>query len=364
MASFLEESPHDPALLPADIEIAERVLEQARGSVAALAGAEPEEVVFTSGATEANNLALKGSGLGPGDEILVGATEHSSVQYPARTLEKQGVRVVWIPVDGGGRVDPAGVARALTPATRLVAVMAANPETGTLQPVEAIGARCRERDVRFLVDAAAAAGQVPVQARAWNADYVSLSAHKFGGPRGVGALVVREGVRLLPLIEGGVQEGGRRGGTENLAGIAGMGEAAGIARGEGARRSARLAGMRDRLWEGVRARVGDVARHGDPEHCLPGHLSLSFAGAEGEALLVGLWRRGVIASSGSACFAHARKPSYVLRAMGVSDALAQCSLLFTLGEELDESAIERVAEATAEVVARLRRVSAAAAGTV
>lgn len=358
MAAFLEESPRDPALLPSDTEIASRALEDARARVAELAGAQPQEVLFTSGATEANNLALKGSDLHPGDEILVGSTEHSSVQHPARTLERQGVRLRWIPVDSEGRVDPAWIRREIGPCTRLVAVAAAEPETGTLQPVEEVGAVCRERGVRLLVDAAAAAGQIAIDARAWRADLVSLSAHKFAGPRGAGALVAREGVRLRPLIEGGVQEGGRRAGTENLCGIAGLGEAAALAQRERERRAERLRGLRDRLWEEIRGRVPGVVRHGSARHCLPGHLALSVPGAEGEALLLGLWRRGIVASSGSACFAHARKPSYVLRAMGVSEDLAQASLLFTLGEELGEREIESVAAATAEVAERLRRVSA------
>ena len=363
MAGLLQESPRDPSLLPSDSVVAERVLEEARSRVAALAGAEAEEVLFTSGATEANNLALKGSGLQPGDEILVGSTEHLSVQHPARTLEKLGARLRWIPVDGEGRVDPGWVVQAIGPATRLVAVMAANHETGTLQPLEDIGRICRERGVRFLVDAAAAAGQLPLDARAWGADLLSLSAHKFAGPRGVGALVVRRGLRLLPLIEGGVQEGGRRSGTENLYGIAGMGEAAELARRDMERRAERVGRLRDRLWEEIQSLVPGAARHGSTRHSLPGHLSFCVPGAEGEALVLGLWRRGVVASSGSACFAHAGKPSHVLRAMGVSDELALCSILFAVGEEMEEEDIGWAAAATAEVAARLRLVSAASPGS-
>ncbi|MGH7752094.1 MAG: cysteine desulfurase family protein, partial [Gemmatimonadales bacterium] len=309
MAVLLEESARDSSLLPADTGLAQQVLEEARLRVAALAGAVPEEVLFTSGATEANNLALKGSGLAPGDEILVGATEHSSVQHPARTLEKQGVRLRWIPVDRQGRVDPAWVESEIGPSTRLVAVMAANNETGTLQQVGQIGSVCRAAGVRFLIDAAAAAGQMPLEARRWGADLLSLSAHKLGGPRGVGALVARQGVRLLPLIEGGVQEGGRRGGTENLPGIAGFGEAAALALRGLAERAGRLGRWRDRLWRALNTRVQGLVRHSGATEALPGLLSFSVPGAEGEALLIGLWSRGVAASSGSACYAHAGKPS-------------------------------------------------------
>ncbi len=358
MAAFLEESANDPTLLPVDTGVAEAALENARQRVAALAGVDSAQVLFASGATEANNLAIKGLGLGAGDEILIGATEHTSVQYPARTLQKQGVKLRWLPVDHEGRLDPGEVKRRIGARTRLVAVCAAEPETGTLQPVEEIGAVCRGRGVALLVDAAAAAGQIPLEPHAWGADLLSLSAHKFAGPRGVGALIVRPGQRLWPLIEGGVQEGGRRGGTENLTGIAGMGEAAALALRDGARRSRRLRDLRDRLWEAIRRRIPGSVRHGCPGHCLPGHLSLSFPGAEGEALLLGLWRRGIVASSGSACFAHTRKPSYVLRAMGVSEARAQCSVLFTLGEELQECDIETIASVTADTVNHLRGLSA------
>jgi cysteine desulfurase len=357
MAALLEESARDACLPPADTEVARQVLAQARQRVAELAGASPEEVLFTSGATEANNLALKGSGLGPGDEILVGATEHSSVQHPARTLEKHGVRLRWIPVDRQGRIDPAWVEGEIDSSTRLVAVMAANNETGTLHPIGEIGRLCRAAGVRFLVDAAAAAGQIPLEAQRWGADLLSLSAHKLGGPRGVGALVVREGVRLFPLIEGGVQEGGRRGGTENLPGIAGFGEAASLALRGLAERAASLGRWRDRLWRELNARVQGLIRHSAAAESLPGHLSFSAPGAEGEALQLGLWGRGVAASSGSECYAHAGKPSHVLRAMGVSKTLAQCSLLFSVGEEFEERDIERAAVALAEVAGRLRALS-------
>ena len=362
MATFLEESAGDPTLLPIDSRGAETALAHARDRVAALVGARPEEVLFTSGATEANNLAIKGMDLKPGDEILVGATEHTSIQYPARTLEKRGIRVRWIPVQQDGRIDPGAIESAIGDASRLVAVAAAEPETGTLQPVEEIARCCRSRGVLLLVNAAAAAGQVPIDVSSAGIDLMSLSAHKMGGPRGVGALVVREGVRILPLIEGGVQEGGRRGDTENLMGIAGFGETADLAQRHLTDQPGRLRILRDRMWDSIRERVSECVRHGNEEACLPGHLSMSFPGAEGEALLMGLWRRGIVASSGSACFAHAGKPSYVLRAMGVSKLLAQCSILFTLGEELREADIDRIAETTEDVVGRLRRVSATAGG--
>jgi len=362
MATLLEESAVDPTLLPVDSGVAEASLAHARDRVAALVGARPQEVLFTSGATEANNLAIKGIGLEPGDEILVGATEHTSVQYPARTLEKHGIRVRWIPVQQDGRIDPGAIETALGDASRLVAVAAAEPETGTLQQVEEIARCCRARGVPLLVNAAAAAGHVPIDVNSAGIDLLSLSAHKMGGPRGVGALVAREGLRVLPLIEGGVQEGGRRGGTENLMGIAGFGEAAGLAQRHLTDRAGRLRFLRERLWNSIRERVNECVRHGNVDFCLPGHLSMSFPGAEGESLLMGLWRRGIVASSGSACFAHAGKPSYVLRAMGVSEPLAQCSILFSLGEELLDTDIDRIAEATKDVVGRLRRVSATAGG--
>jgi cysteine desulfurase len=326
----------------------------ARAQVAALLGAAPEEIVFTSGATEANNLALKGIGLAAGDEILLATTEHSSVLHPAQSLARQGIRLEWIEVDRQGRVDPGAVRRRIGPRTRLAAVMAANNETGAMQPVAELGAACREARVHLLVDAAAAAGVAPIDSRAWGADFISISAHKMGGPPGAGALFVRQGTRLLPLIEGGVQEGGRRGGAENVIGIAGLGEAASLAKRGMRERAALLRRLRDRLWEEIRARIPDAVRHGSPEASLPGHLSLSIPGAEGEALALGLRGRGVGASTGSDCAAHAGKPSHVLVAMGVSAALARCSLAFVVGEDLSEDEIVRAASATAEVAVRLR----------
>jgi cysteine desulfurase len=338
-------------------EVAADLLDSARGRVASLLGALPEEIIFTSGATEANNLALKGIGLAAGDEILVARTEHTSVLYPARSLEKMGIGLGWIEVDRQGRVDPQDLRRRLGPRTRLVAVMAANNETGTLQPVAEIGAVCREAGVSLLADAAAAAGVAPIRAHDAGADFISVSSHKMGGPPGAGALFFREGVRLLPLLEGGIQEGGRRGGSENLPGIAGFGEAAAIAQHGLEERAARMRLLRDRLWAEIRARIPGAVRHGSPEASLPGHLSISIPGAEGEALTLGLRRRGVAASTGSDCASHAGKPSHVLLAMGVGEELARCSLAFVAGGHLSEDEITRAAAATAEAAERLRSVS-------
>jgi cysteine desulfurase len=335
-------------------EASEAILEAARARVAALVGALPDEIIFTSGATEANNLAIKGSGLVAEDEILVAETEHLSVLHPARALGGQGVRVEWIGVDRDGRVDPDEVRRRIGPRTRLVAVMAANNETGAVQPVAEIGAVCRSAGARFLVDAATAAGVMAIDAAAWGADFISISARKIGGAAGAGALYARRETRLLPLIEGGVQEGGRRAGAQNLIGIAGLGAAATLAAEGIEARSARLRRLRDRLWGEIQERIPDAVRHGHPDRSLPGHLCVSIPGAEGEALALGLRVRGVEASTGSDCAAHAGKPSHVLLAMGAGVDLARSSLAFVVGEELSEDDISRAASAVAEVTARLR----------
>jgi cysteine desulfurase len=340
---------------------AEEAVTRARAQVARLIHADPKEILFTSGATESNNLAILGGLRGhaeKGDHLITAATEHPSVLDVARMAAEQGSEVTILPVDGRGRVDPAAVATAMTPRTVMVSIMAANNEVGTLGPLAEIGAICKERGVLFHTDAAQAIGKVPIDVLAAGIDLLSISAHKIHGPKGVGALYVRRKnprVALRPLLAGGGQERGIRPGTLNVPGIVGLGTALEIARNEMTVESQRLAALRDRLQQGFQARLADIVVNGDEERRLPNNLNVSFAFVEGEALLLAL--DGVAVSSGSACTSEKREPSHVLKAMGVSDTMAQTSLRFGLGRFNTEQEIDAVIERVAQAVVRLREIS-------
>jgi cysteine desulfurase len=334
---------------------ASRAVDRAREQVAALVGARASEVVFTSGATEANNAALKGAAWSRRegrDHLLTCAVEHKAVLEPVEWLRRQGVRVTVLPVDGVGRVDPGAVSEVVGESTFLVSIQWANGEVGTLQPVEEIGRVCRERGVLFHVDAAQALGKVEVDFGHYGADLISLSAHKSYGPKGIGALVVRRGVRIDPLLHGGGQERGRRSGTIHVAGAVGFGAACEIAARELTDLAARLRSLRDRLWGGIRTRIPRVRRNGDPDRALPNNLNVTFEGVYAQALIQGL--RHVAVSSGSACSSSNPEPSYVLRALGLSDALADGALRFGLGRGNDERQVDSVVEALVREVERLR----------
>jgi cysteine desulfurase len=335
---------------------------KARTRVARLVNADPKEILFTSGATESNNLAIRGllrAASGRGDHLVTAATEHPAVLDVVRDVEEQGIRVTVLPVDRRGRVESGAVAAAITPRTVLVTLMAANNEVGTLLPVAEVGAICHERGVTFHTDAAQAVGKVPVDVQAMNIDLLSISAHKMYGPKGVGALYVRRKnprIILEPILAGGGQERGLRPGTLNVAGIVGLGVAAEIAGAALPSEAARLGALRDRLEAGLHARVADIVVNGHPAERLPHNLNVSFAGVEGEALLLAL--DGVAVSSGSACTSEKREPSHVLKAMGVSDTMAQTSLRFGLGRFNTEAEVDEVIGRVAEAVARLRDISA------
>ena len=335
---------------------ARRALEQARRQVMRGLGAKhPQEILFTSGGTEGDNWALKGVALARGaGHIITTAIEHHAVLHACQWLETQGFEVTYLPVDGNGLVSPADVERALRPDTILVSVMAANNEVGTIQPVAEIGAICRARGVLFHTDAVQALGAIAVDAEAMNADLLTLSAHKFHGPQGVGALYVRRGVKLASLLHGGAQERGFRAGTENLPGIVGMGKAIELATAHQAENAARMTRLRDRLIRGLQERVRDVRLNGHPTQRLPGNVNLSFAGVEGEALLLRLDLAGIAASSGSACTSGALDPSHVLMALGLTEAQAQGSLRLTLGTDTTDADIDAVLERLPPIVADLR----------
>ncbi len=341
---------------------AHEAVETAREQVAALIGASPREIVFTSGATEANNLAIKGAAamVTPDRHIVTVATEHHAVLDPCQRLESDGFRVTVLPVDGRGQTTRDQLAAALTEETILVSVMAANNEIGTLQPIREIGRLCKERGVLFHCDAVQAATTLPLDVEDLGIDLLSLSAHKMYGPKGVGALYVRRRgphVRLRPLLDGGGHERGMRSGTLPVPLIVGFGLACVLSLQERTVEAARLADLRDRLQDGLAERISDMRVNGHPTERLANNLNVSFPGVDGEALLTSL--RDVAASSGSACTSASVEPSYVLRALGLSDDLARASLRFGLGRFTTAEEIDYAIDAVASAVERLRAISPA-----
>lgn len=339
---------------------AREAVETARRRTAALLNADPGEIVFTGGGTEADNLALLGvfnAADAPGGHLVTSAFEHPAMLETCRALARRGVAVTRVPVGADGIVDPAEVVRAIRPDTRLVSIMAANNVAGTLQPVAALARAVREHGVLFHTDAVQAVGKVRFDLKAEPVDLLSLSAHKIHGPQGVGALYVRTGVSLTPLIRGGGQERGLRSGTENVVGAVGLGAAAEIAAGEMADEAARLVGLRDRLLAGIRAACPGARLAGHPFRRLPGHLCLVLGGLEGDAirLLLDLDAAGVAVSSGSACSSrHAGEPPGALTAMGLDPVQARGALRITLGRQNTPEEVERFLEIFARVIRHLR----------
>jgi cysteine desulfurase len=337
---------------------AEEAVDAARAQVATLIGAEAREVVFTSGATESNNLALKGTtGMlrGKGDHVVTCATEHKAVLDVCKRLKQGGLKVTVLQVDHFGRIGMGQLAEAITERTVLVSVMAANNEIGTLQPVGEIGKLCKARGVLFHCDAAQAAGKLPLDVEALGIDLLSLSAHKMYGPKGVGALYVRRRnphVRLEPLFDGGGHERGMRSGTVNVPGAIGLGRACELSAELMPEESERVRGLRDRLYRGLTENIDGVTLNGHPTERLAGNLNVSFAGVRGEALLMGL--RQIAVSSGSACTSASIEPSYVLRACGVEDELAHASLRFGVGRFNTADEIDFAVAEVTKNVERLR----------
>jgi len=340
---------------------AREAVEDSRLKVARLIGAaKPQEIIFTSGGTESNNLALKGvaaRSLEKGNQIVTTAIEHISMINISKYLEKQGFQVSRIPVDHHGTVDVEKLRGAINEKTILVSVMYANGEIGTLEPIREIGEVCEEKGVPLHVDAVAAAGQVPIDVLKENIDLLSLSSNDMYGPKGVGALYVAEGVRLMPLLQGGGQERGLRSGSENVPGIVGMGKAAELAQAEMADEAERLTRLRDRLIKGVLETVPSSFLNGHPVLRLPNNANLRFSYVEGESLLLSLDMEGIAASSGSACTSKTLEPSHVLTAIGLLHEQAHGSLLFSLGKGNTEDDVEYVLEVLPGIVRRLRTIS-------
>ena len=359
MLPYFNQSYGNPSSLYSFAQQAKSDLEAARAQVAACLNAQPEEIYFTSCGSESDNWALRGVAeqkKDKGRHIITSAIEHHAILHTARYLEKQGFEVTYLPVDGQGRVDPAAVKAALRPDTILISIMTANNEIGTIEPIAEIGAIAREAGVLFHTDAVQAVGHIPVDVQAWKVDLLSLSGHKFRGPRGMGALYVRKGVRLPPLMFGGGQEKGRRAGTENVAGAVGLAAALREATDGLAAESARLSALRDKLAAGL-GRIPYSRLTGDPVNRLPGTASFVFEGVEGEALLLLLDARGICASSGSACSSASLDPSHVLLAIGLPHEIAHGSLRLTLGAENTEEDVAYLLQEVPRVVQYLREMS-------
>lgn len=335
-------------------------VESARAVVASAIGADAREIYFTSGGTESDNWAIKGvaaAAAKKGGHVITTAIEHHAVLHTCRFLEEQGMEVTYLPVDSMGCVDPEAVGAAITDRTVLVSVMYANNEIGTLQPVRRIGEICRQHGVPFHTDAVQAAGHVPVDVEADRVDLLSLSGHKFHGPKGVGVLYVRKGVRIRTREHGGAQERHRRAGTENVPGIVGLGTALGLAVGEIPQTLPRVTALRDRLISGLLDAVPSSRLNGHPDRRLPGNANLSFSFVEGESMLLHLDRKGICASTGSACSSGSLEPSHVLLAIGLSHEKAHGSLRFTLSGQTTADEVEQVVETLPGIVQTLRQMS-------
>src|SRR5450755_4171486 len=340
---------------------AEQAVEAAREQIAKLIGATAKEIIFTSGATESNNLAIKGIAemyRERGNHIITQVTEHKAVLDTCKRLEKYGYRVTYLAVKADGLIDLEELKRVMDDKTILVTIMAANNEIGVVQPVAEIGKICRERGVIVHTDATQAIGKIPIDVNKMNIDVMSISAHKMYGPKGVGALYVRRKnprLQVSASIDGGGHERGMRSGTLNVPGIVGLGKACAIASEEMAKESCTLAGLRNRLRDRIMGRLDEVYINGSWEHRLPGNLNISFAYVEGESLLMGI--NDIAVSSGSACTSATLEPSYVLKALGTGDDLAHSSIRFGIGRFNTEAEVDYVADRVVETVTRLRELS-------
>lgn len=339
---------------------ARKAVSDARRRVAAAINCSPQEVYFTSGGTESDNWAIKGAAFanqGKGRHIITSAVEHHAVLHTVDWLEKQGFEASRLPVDEHGRLDPETVRQAIRPDTILISVMAANNEIGTIQPIAEISRIAKENRILFHTDAVQAVGAIPVDVKAWGVDMLSLSAHKFHGPKGIGALYVKKGTRLDTYLHGGAQEAGRRAGTENVPAIVGLGAAIKRACGIQPETAPRIAALRDMLAEGILKNIPDVRLNGDPVNRLPNNVNVSVRFIEGEALLLRLDMMGIAASSGSACTSGSLDPSHVLLAIGLPHEIAHGSLRLTLSEETTREEAEEVLKVLPGIVRTLRDMS-------
>ena len=360
MMPYFSDAFGNPSSIHSFGQEAKAAVEEARDKIASLIGARTEEIVFTSGGTEADNLALKGIAYATekrGKHIITTAIEHHAVIESCKFLVRRGFAVTYLPVDRYGLVEPDDLKRAITDNTILISVMHANNEVGTIEPIAEIGEIARERGVYFHTDAVQTVGHIPVDVDELGVDLLAISAHKLYGPKGVGALYIRKGTKLTPFMHGGEQERRRRAGTENVAAIVGLGKAAEIAQREMGEEGERLTPLRDKLITGLVGRIEHIHLNGHPAHRLPNNVNISIEFVEGESMLLNLDLEGIAASTGSACSSSSLEPSHVLLALGLSHELAHGSLRFTLGRETTEEEIDRVLEILPQIVAKLRTMS-------
>ena len=360
MLPYLRDNFGNPQSLHSIGQEAQLAIQEAREKVAGLINAHPEEIYFTSCGSESNNFALKGLASAQrtrGNHIVISTIEHQSVLHSSKSLEKMGFTLTLVPVDKWGVVDPEEVKKAVKKETILVSIMLANGEVGTIEPIAEIAQICQSQNVLFHSDAVDAVGNIPVDVKKLGVDALSLAANQFYGPKGVAALYIKKGVRILPFIDGGIQENGRRAGTENVPGIVGMGKAAEIASAELERRAERVRPLRDKLIGRLPKEVDHVTLTGHPEKRLPFHASFCIQFVEGEAMLLNLDMQGISVSSGSACTSRALKASHVLLAMGIDHAIAQGSIVFSLIEDNTSEDIDYVLEIFPPIIKRLRKMS-------
>lgn len=360
MLPFLKEDYGNPTSLHSKGEKAKTAIEEARVNVATMIGAKPKEIIFTSSGSEANNLAIKGAIkplLRKGNHVITSTIEHFSVLNAIKVLENEGViEVTYLPVDSLGLINVEDLKKAIRKETIMISIMSANSEVGTIQPMDELVRIAKEKDVILHSDAIAAAGIIPVSVES-GIDLLSIAANQFYGPKGAGALYVRKGVRLQPQIEGGIQESGKRGGTENVPAIVGMGKAAALAIEEMDERNYHLEGLRDRLITGLKSSIEELTLNGHPTRRLPGNVHVRIEYIEGESMLIFLNMRGVAAASGSACTSRALKASHVMTALGIPREKVHGSLLFSLSKETTRDDIDYVIEILPPIVARLRKMS-------
>ena len=360
MLPYLEEFFGNPSCLHDWGDAAREAMDKARTQVAELLGASEEEIIFTGSGTESNNLAVKGLALAQqnkGKHVVVSAIEHFSVLHSAKTLEKWGFELTLVPVDKHGMVDPEAVRKSIREDTVLVSIMQANNEVGTIEPIKEIARVTKEKGVVFHTDAVATAGIIPVNVKELGVDALSLAGNQFYGPKGIGALWVRKGVRIMPLLDGGIQEGGRRAGTENIPAIVGLGKAAELAQANIPARMEQLTRLRDRLLTELPAKIEHLVITGHPQNRLPGSASFCVEFIEGESMLMLLNMQGVAVTSGSACTSRALLASHVLLAMGLSHEIAQGSLLFGLGLDNTPEDVDYVLEILPPIADKLRQIS-------
>lgn len=360
MRPYFTEAFGNPSTIYSYGQEAKGAVEAARAKIARLLNAREEEIVFTSGGTEADNFALTGvayAGEGKKDHIITSAVEHHAVLEAAKFLEKRGVKVTYLPVDEHGFVDPDDVRKALTAKTALISVMHANNEVGTIEPIEEIGRIAREAGVYFHTDAVQTVGHIGVDVEKLGVNLLSLSGHKLYGPKGIGALYIRKGTRITPFMHGGEQEKRRRAGTENVPGIVGLGVAAELGQGEMDEEAVRLSQLRDRLAQGLQERIEHIHFNGHPVKRLPNNVNICVGFVEGESMVLNLDLEGLCASTGSACSSASLEPSHVLSALGLPPELAHGSLRFTLGKWTTDKDIDRVLEVLPRIVAKLRAMS-------